>query len=158
MSKLLGLVVSTAVIGSAACGGSATSPSQNYESIADSYSGSITGLSRGVSMNGGVSVTITQNGGVMAGSWAINARLNDGVDATNILSSGTLTGTIAAGDNSPSVSLVIKASGCPSYHAVFYGSHDSANRRITVTGPIEFFTAGTCNVALTYPTALVLTH
>jgi hypothetical protein len=155
MRKTTGVVLSALVIGSAACGGNATGPSTTYDSIAGSYSGAMAGTSQGIALSSTFSLTITQNGGTTGGSWALQGTLNDGFQIVNVQGTGTLTGTIASGNN-PSVNLAVRTGGCPSYQANFSGAYDSANHRLTITGPVEFFAANTCNVVLTYQATIIL--
>ena len=137
----------------AACGES-TGPS-NYNSIAGSYSGAMIGLSQGIALNAIFSTTIAQTAGNTSGTWSLSGTLNDGVSTLNVVGTGTLSGTVAAGNN-PSVNLTIKTPLCPNYQAQFSGAYDSVNHRLTITGPVEFFAANSCNVALSYQGTIIL--
>jgi hypothetical protein len=147
----------TAVVGLTACGGDDnTGPgSPTYESIAASYAGVMAGTAEGVAMEGDFALTITQATSSLSGSYSLSGTLNDGVDVAAFQGTGVLTGTIEAGDN-PSVSITFTPGGCPSYSAEFSGAYDSDNERLTLAGPVEFFSPGTCNVALSYSMTIVL--
>jgi hypothetical protein len=108
-------------------------------------------------MNSDFSITITQNGGTTSGSWSIAGILSDGFNSVQITGAGSLTGTVSPGTN-PSVNVSIKSPQCPNYSANFSGAYDSANRRITITGPVDIFANNSCNVALRYNTTLLLSR
>lgn len=138
------------------CGGdSGTGPTPSYNSIAGSYSGAMIGNSQGVALAATFSLTIAQNQGSTSGTWALTGTLNDGVSSLPVSGTGTMTGTVAAGNN-PSVNLVIKTSLCPAYQAQFSKAFDTANQRLTISGPVEFFANNSCNVVLSYNTTIIL--
>jgi len=155
MRNLRRATLTLLLVGVTSCGGDGAGPSSSFESIAGSYSGALTGLSQGVALNANFSLTITQNSGSTSGSWALQGTLNDGFDILNVQGTGTLTGTVAAGNN-PSVNIAIRTPACPNYQANFSGAYDSANRRLTITGPVEFFANNSCNVALSYQGTIIL--
>jgi hypothetical protein len=115
------------------------------------------GLSQGVALNSIFSLTISQSGGTTAGTWGLSGTLNDGVSTVNVAGTGSLSGSVAAGNN-PSVNLTVRTPACPNYQAQFSGAYDSANRRLTIAGPIEFFAANSCNVVLRYSATIILTR
>lgn len=148
----------TLLSGIVACGGDGgTGPGPTYESIAGTYSGTMVGLAQGVAMNSTFSLTISQTGGSTSGTWALSGVLNDGVDALNVTGTGTLTGTVSTGNN-PSVNITVRTPACPDYQAAFSGAYDSANRRLTIVGPVEFFAANSCTVVLSYAATIILTR
>jgi hypothetical protein len=132
-----------------------SSKTLSYETIAGTYSGAMVGLSQGVAMNSVFSLTINQSSGTTAGTWGLSGTLSDGFNSLQVAGTGALDGTVAAGTN-PSVNLTIKSSVCPAYRANFSGAYDSVNKRITITGPVDFFAANSCTVALTYNTTIIL--
>ncbi len=144
---------------SACSGDGATGPdnSPTYERIDGTYSGSMVGLNQGIGMTSDFSITINQNGGTTSGSWGLSGVLSDGFNSLQITGTGTLTGTVSTGAN-PSVNLTIRSGVCPNYSANFSGAYDSANRRITISGPVDIFAANSCSVALSYNTTLLLTR
>jgi len=142
------------LLGVAACGGDGTGPSNSFESIAGSYAGSMAGISQGVALTGTFSLTIAQTRGDATGSWAIQGQLTDGFDVVDVQGTGTLSGTVTAGTN-PSVNLTIRSGFCPNYQSLFSGTYDSANRRLTLLGTVDFF-ASNCTVVLSYPMTMVL--
>lgn len=139
----------------AACGGDGAGPSPTFESIAGSYAGTMAGVSQGVALNGTFSLTITQNGGSATGTWALQGVLTDGIDLVAVQGTGTLSGTVASGTN-PSVNITVRSGFCPNYQSNFSGAYDSANRRLTVTGAVEFFANNSCTVVLSYPMTMIL--
>ena len=154
MRKILLSAVMAALAG--ACGGDSTGPGPTYESVAGNYGGVMTGLSQGVSLDGMFSITLTQEDGSLAGSYSIAGTLTDGSGQLIFEGTGALTGSIASGSN-PSVNVVATPSLCPANTATFSGTYDSANRRITLQGPVQFF-GGDCSVVLVYATTIVLTR
>ena len=158
MRILLSALVLATSLSVAACGGgdSSTAPAPQYQSIAGTYSGPMSGLDQGVALAATVTVTITQNAGSLGGSYGLSGVLNDGVNQVAIVGSGTLTGTIAAGSN-PSVNITV-AGICPGHSAQFSGAYDVANSRLTLTGPVQVFSADCSTILLTYQTTFIMTH
>jgi hypothetical protein len=152
------ITASALLLGVMACGGdSPTEPAASHQNIAGSYAGIMTGVSQGVAADLDFTLTLLQSSGSLTGSYAISGTLSDGVDQVAVQGTGTLTGAVATGTN-PSVNITVKSGVCPTYSAQFAGAYDSTNRRLTITGPVEFFGAGSCSVALSYPTTIVLTR
>jgi hypothetical protein len=144
--------------GVGACGGdSGTGPESRYESIAATYAGALVGLSQGISLNSTFSLTITQTQGSLGGTWGLSGVLNDGSSTLNVVGSGSLAGSIAAGNN-PSVNMTVRNPSCPNYQAQFSGAYDVSNRRLTISGPVEFFASNSCTVVLSYPSTIILTR
>ena len=143
----------------AGCGGSdATGPdpkSASYERVAGTYAGPFVGTSQGVGMNSTFTVTITQSDESLSGSWALSGTLSDGFQSIDVLGSGAMTGTVQPGSN-PSVAIRVAPAECPDNKADFMGTYDSANRRLTLTGPVEVFDPSTCDVLISYQTTIVL--
>ena len=142
-----------------ACGGGSPTGSDGptYAAIADTYVGTIGGVSQGYLADLDFTLTIAQSGGSLSGTYALDGTLFDGVDTYAVAGTGTITGSIQSGNN-PSVNLTIRTSGCPNYTAQFSGTYDTANQRLTIIGPMEFFNEGTCTVGLSIPTTLVMTR
>lgn len=155
MQRMLRQVALVTAVGLAGCGGDGAGPSASYDSVAGSYAGVMVGVSQGIGLTATFSLTITQNGGSLSGSWAIQGVLDDGFDTADIQGTGTLTGTVATGNN-PSVNIAIRSGFCPSYQANFSGAFDSANQRLTITGPVEILDAGNCGVLLSYQATIIL--
>ena len=142
----------------AACGGdSPTSPTQQFESIAGSYTGQMVGLSQGVALDAVFAISLSQTSGSVTGNYTLTGTLDDGTYQVDVVGAGPLSGSVASGTN-PSVNLTVKVPGCPNYQANFSGAYDSANRRLTITGPVDFFPQNSCTVALSYPTTIILTR
>jgi len=151
-------IVMAAALSAAACGGGSdsTAPAPQYQSIAGTYAGPMTGLDQGVAIAATITVTITQNAGSLGGSYGISGLLSDGVNQVSVVGSGSLNGTIAAGSN-PSVNITV-AGVCPGRTAQFSGAYDVANARLTLVGPVQIFAADCSAVLLTYQTTFILSH
>jgi hypothetical protein len=67
---------------------------------------------------------------------------------------GTLTGTIATGNN-PSVNITVRTGVCPNYSAQFSGAYDTPNRRLTITGPVDIL-SDACAILLRYQVTIIL--
>ena len=135
-----------------ACGSDVAAPT--FEDISGTYTGQMSGISQGVALSALFSVTLTQNQGELSGSWALQGVLSDDFGSAPTQGTGPLTGTIGSGNN-PSVNVTVRTGSCPNYSAPFSGTYDSANRRLTITGPVEILTE-TCAVLLTYSAVMVL--
>lgn len=130
---------------------SPTSPGRTYADVSGNYTGVILGTSQGVSLNATFSLTIAQNGSSLSGTDAIVGSLNQSVPVSG---AGTFTGTIESGTN-PSVNIVAGGGDCPNTQSRYSGSYDTANHRLTITGPL-YITNSDCSIALAYQLTLVL--
>jgi hypothetical protein len=157
MRQSLTTIGSLLLAATIACSGDSTGPGRTFENIGGSYDGSLVGISQGVALDATFSLTMNQTSGNITGSWALQGILDDGFDTFLAQGTGSITGTIAAGSN-PSVNLTVRTGECPNYQAHFSGAYDSANRRLTISGPVDFFAANTCTVVLTYPSTIILTR
>lgn len=157
MTRVLRTLCASVLLATTACGGDGgTGPSgPSYETVAATYLGTMAGVSQGVALSADFTLTLAQSNASLSGTYALDGALSDGVDVVAVAGSGTITGTIGAGTN-PSINLTIRPSACPNYTAVFSGTYDSANRRITMQGPVEFFGIGSCTVVLSYQMNVVL--
>ena len=134
----------------AACSSGADSTAPTYDDVSGSFAGPISGTSQGVTLNANVVLTITQASGTLSGSYALTGIAN----GTQISGTGTISGTVTSGNN-PSVNLHVVIAGCPSVQNPYSGSYDSANRRLTITGPLYLLNSN-CTIAVTYQLTLVL--
>ena len=149
------LFAAIVMVGATACGGnSGTGPSPSYENIAGTYSGGMTGISAGVALSATFSITLTQSSASIGGSYGLTGTVSDGVSSVDIAGTGTLVGTIVAGSN-PSVNITVRSGDCPTRSSNFSGAYDSANSRLTITGPVQVF-ANDCTVFRTYQTTFIL--
>ena len=146
------------VLASACSGNSSTGPKQGptYDNIAGTYTGPVTGLTQGIALSATATVTITQNDATLGGSYGLSGVLTDGVSVVNIAGSGNLTGTIASGNN-PSVNVTVSGV-CPGFQAQFSGAYDTANQRLTLTGPVQIFSNDCSAVVLTYQETFIITR
>jgi hypothetical protein len=157
MRKIYAAAFALLLLGNAGCGdGDGNAPSPTYESISGSYAGILAGVSQGVALNSDIALTITQSGGSLSGSYAIDGTLSNGIEVVSISGTGNLTGSIASGNN-PSVNITVTPGSCPSQTARFSGAYDSANQRLTISGPVEFFDSA-CQVVLTYSSTIILSR
>lgn len=149
------LLASVLALASVACGGdNGTGPSPSYANIAGTYVGSMIGVSQGIGLGASFSLTLTQNAATIGGSYGLTGTLTDGVSEVDIAGTGTITGMIASGNN-PSVNITVHSGDCPARSSNFSGAYDSANHRLTLTGPVEVFTVD-CGVFRTYQTTFIL--
>jgi hypothetical protein len=116
----------------------------------------VAGIAQGVQLNATFSLTISQSGGTLSGSWSLAGNLTDGVVVLPVGGSGTITGTIAPGTN-PSINVTIRTPQCPNVQENFSGSLDSANDIITLSGPIHWFDDD-CTILLSWPTVVILSR
>lgn len=155
MSKVSFRLFALVLLLTACSSDKATSPSPSHDSIAGNYGGALVGTNQGVTLTSTLSLTIGQTGGTLSGSWALSGILSDGFNRMDILGTGTIAGTIQPGNN-PSVSVTITPAVCPNRATSFSGAYDSANKRLTLTGPIQIFDTTTCNALLTYSSTVIL--
>lgn len=123
----IGPLVAAVSLGLGACGDGGTEPGPAYESIAGSYAGVMAGISQGIALEATFTLTINQTAGNLSGTYSVAGTLDDGVNSVDVLGTGTLTGTVAAGNN-PSVNITVRSGVCPNHQALFSGAYDSANR------------------------------
>jgi hypothetical protein len=136
------------------CGGDSTGPS--YENITGTYAGVLVGISQGVELDATFTLTITQSQSTLGGSYSLVGTLTDGIDVVALQGTGTLSGTIASGNN-PSVNLTVTPGLCPNIARTFSGAYDSANRVLTISGPVSIFNAS-CQVVLVYSSTIILSR
>ena len=148
--RLKSFSVLLAVLAVLGCGSSDAMTAPSYADVSGSFAGPISGTSQGVVLSANVVLTITQTSGTLSGSYALTGTAN----GTAISGTGTMSGTVAPGNN-PSVNLNVVIAGCPAVQNSYSGSYDSANRRLTITGPLYLLNAN-CTIAVTYQLTLVL--
>lgn len=140
-----------------ACGGddgTGSNSEPTFETLAGTYVGALAGLTQGVALSADFSITFSQTGGSLSGSYAISGTLTEGTVVVAILGSGSLSGTIASGLN-PSVNITL-TNQCPNFSASFSGTFDSANNRLTISGPVDIL--DNCTIILTYPSVIILSR
>lgn len=149
------------------CGGAEPSPTSptpivTYENIAGAWTGQVGGVAQGVTLDGTMTLTLQQSGGVqfsgaLSGGYSVLATLTNPTQQSSLQGSVTLTGTVAPGTN-PAVNFSttsVQCPGLPSEHwSGSYGSRDSA---LTITGTAHVITS-TCVVVLSYPQTIRLTR
>jgi hypothetical protein len=150
------LVALVMVLAFAACDSDTTGPSENWQAVSGSYSGVMAGLSQGVAMDATFSMTLTQTRGDLGGAYAIQGVLTDGIDWVDVQGTGILSGSVGQGNN-PSVNVTATSGFCTNKTVLFSGAYDSSNRRLTLTGPVEFYNDD-CVTVLSYQTTMILTR
>ena len=153
LRRLASVLLVTALL--TACGDSGTEP-DSFEQVSGSYNGVMAAVSQGVALDGTFSLTLTQDGGELGGSYGVSGTLTDGVSVVDVQGTGTLDGSIEAGRN-PSVNITVVPGVCPSQTSTFSGTYDSPNRRLTLIGAVEIF-SDACQVVVAFPSTLVLTR
>jgi hypothetical protein len=148
------------------CGGepSPTSPTPivTYENIAGSWTGHVGGVTQGVTLDGTMSLTLQQSGGVQAagalsGGYSVVATLTNPTQQTPLQGSVTLTGTVAPGAN-PAVNFSTRSVPCPSLPAENWsGSYGRRDDVLTITGTAHVITSA-CVIVLSYPQTIRLTR
>lgn len=155
MKKLLGVALLLVAIGCGGDGNDGTGPT-TYENISGTYAGVVAGTTQGIVLNATFTLTITQSQGTLGGSSSISGTLSDGIDTVPVQGSGTISGTIASGNN-PSVNITATSGICPNVKNTFSGAYDSTNRKITLSGSLKVFD-GACQVLLTYSGTMILSR
>ena len=128
MRRLITIAATATAI---ACAG--TDPPE-HDDVSGLYQGPVSGS--GVS--GSISLTISQKGGSLSGTWAASLTIVYNGDTFTSEGSGTFTGTIEAGVN-PQVDLV--ATGACNATANYTGRNNSELRTMTVSGPYPMYDA-----------------
>jgi len=138
-----------------ACGSDSTGPVQtnNSANIAGTYAGGLNGVSQGIALAADFSITISQSGSSLSGSWSMAGQITDGVLIVDVLGTGALTGSIGMGSN-PSVNITI-TNPCPNYQANFSGAYDGTNRVITLNGPVDILESD-CSIFRRYQGTILL--
>jgi len=132
-----------------ACGCSDTT-GPTYADVSGVYTGPISGTSQGYDLNATLRLTIHQNGREISGfDYVVGTVGGVATSAT-----GTFTGEVLGGRN-PSVWVVSSNQECPMVHFLFTGSYDSANRRLTMAGPL-YPVNQDCLIPVTFSLTLVL--
>ena len=139
-------------------GGSPTSPAPTYENLAGTWTGTVGGVSQGVTLAGTITLTFQQSGGTLSGGYTVDATLTNPVQTSPLTGSVTLTGTVAIGTN-PAVSFTTTSVPCPSLPGeTWTGSLASRNGVLTITGTGHVISAPTCAIVLDYPQTITLTR
>jgi hypothetical protein len=137
-------------------------PIVTYENIAGIWTGQVGGVTQGVTLDGTITLTLQQSGGVqfagaLSGGYSVLATLTNPTQQSSLQGSVMLTGTVAPGTD-PAVNFSTTSVQCPALPSEnwsgSYGSRDSA---LTITGTAHVITS-TCVVVLTYPQTIRLTR
>jgi hypothetical protein len=150
----------------AGCGGdpSPTSPTPivTYEDIAGTWTGRVGGVSQGVTLDGTITLTLQQSGGVqsagaLSGGYTVVATLTNPVSQSPLQGSVTLTGTVAPGAD-PAVNITTRSVPCPSLPPeTWTGAYGSRDRVLRITGTAHVITSA-CAIVLSFPQTIVLTR
>jgi hypothetical protein len=136
----------------AACGSDATGP--QYNEVSGSYAGVMAGVSQGVALQANFSLTISQTGGSLGGTYALQGAVSDGLSSLPVQGTGVLNGSVSSGSN-PSINVTIVPAGCPNRAVQFSGTYDTSNRRLNLAGPVQLYD-NACTPVLTYHLNMVL--
>lgn len=150
--RLRNLTLLSAALALSACSSTEAVGPSEYVALADDWNSSLTGELGQLFPGLDVSLSLTQDGSVIGGSFAIRGTVADTLVVLDL--AGTVSGTVTSGPN-PSVDLSIRNSACPDYSARFTGAYDSGKRQLTVTGPLDFFRPDSCSVGFSAPVTLV---
>jgi hypothetical protein len=129
-------------------------PTPTYENLAGNFTGTVSGLSQGVTLSGTYLLTLQQSGGTLTGSNTINGTLSDGTSQAPLVGSPTVTGTVALGSN-PAVTFTTRLASCPALSSDWTGSYNSATGVLTATGSVRIID-GNCVLLLNFPQTVVL--
>src|SRR5690606_26494885 len=87
-------------------GGSPASPTANppsspatFVNLAGTWTGTVGGVTQGVTLAGVLTVTLQQNAGALSGGYAMEGTLTNPVQQTKLVGQVALTGTVAVGPN-----------------------------------------------------------
>ena len=150
------------------CGGSASPagptptptppPAITYQNLAGTWTGSVGGVTQGVTLAGTLTLTFQQSTGALSGGYSVVATLKTPTQESLLTGEVTLTGTVASGPN-PAVSFTTTSAICPSLSGeTWSGVYGSATGVLTITGTAHVFTAPNCVIVLSYPQTILLTR
>ncbi|UCC81760.1 MAG: hypothetical protein JSW46_12195 [Gemmatimonadota bacterium] len=154
-------LILTAVVASAsfiglACGGDGddgTGPSPSYENVSGEYVGVLAGTAQGIALDAEFTLTISQSRDAIYGSYNLWGTLSDGANIVSVWGEGDISGRIEAGNN-PSVE--VRAwpgrSGCWNVENDLWGTYDSTNRVITLSGTVPIID----DACRGYPSTMIL--
>jgi hypothetical protein len=148
------------------CGSGASpaspTPVVTYENVAGTWTGHVSGVTQGVTLDGTITLTLQQSGGVqsggaLSGGYSVVATLTNPVQQSALQGAVTLTGTVASGAN-PSVNFTTRSVPCPGLPTENWsGSYGSRDAVLTITGTAHVITSA-CVIVLSYPQTIRLTR
>jgi hypothetical protein len=132
-------------------------PSISYQEVFGKFAGTISSVAPGDTLDGRLALQIAQGPGdsVLSGTTSLSGSVMSVNGVTNISANGTFTGTLDEG-SSPSLHLMFATPGCPDHAATFSGPINGDGDVVVLTGPVEVFLAGSCKVAFTFQSVIVL--
>jgi hypothetical protein len=131
----------------------ASTPGPNYNPIAGSLVGAVSGVTEGTTVQGQYTLNLVQSGGSLSGSYTFVT----GVGQNSVTMAGSVDGTIASGDY-PAVTLDLTNEDCPNVKVRHTGTYDHGVRRLTLSGNIDVVNTfnGACTIPLRLSTTVVL--
>jgi hypothetical protein len=130
-----------------------STPGPNYNPIAGSLVGPVSGTTEGTTVQGNYTLNLVQSGGSLSGSYTFVVPTPSG----NITMSGSVDGTIASGDY-PAVTLDLTNDACPNLKVRHTGTYDHGIKRLTLSGNLDVVNTlnSACTISLRLSTTVVL--
>ena len=118
--------------GGSGSGQAISGPPPTYQNISGSYAGPVTATNTGLALTGTMYLFLTQNDGVLGGSYAVVGDLDESgaVDRVTLLGS-IENGSLTTGSN-PTVQFDLRPVGCPAAAQVNTGVYSDADGTITL--------------------------
>jgi hypothetical protein len=134
-------------------------PTITYENLAGTWTGSVGGVTQGVTLAGTLTLTLQQATSAISGNYGVMATLTfPSQQASPLQGSVTLTGTVASGPN-PSVNFTTTSVPCPNLPPeTWAGSYGSGNGVLTITGTAHVINVPVCTIVLSYPQTILLSR
>lgn len=123
-------------------------------SLAGTFYGAFHGLDQGVALAATVAFTFTESSGLLAGTFGIEGRLDDGLRPTDIAGSGVVAGTVTLGDHAI-VSFTAQPDFCQGHTGDFKGVYNRLTGVLGIAGEVVVLNQF-CAVILTYPIDLAM--
>lgn len=145
-------------------GGSPASPTVNpptqttFQDIAGTWTGTVGGVTQGVTLAGTLTLTLQQNVGVLSGGYSMAGTLTNPTQQAPLQGAVTLTGTVASGAN-PAVNFTTTSVPCPGLDSQSWsGTYSGATGVLSITGVAHVITVPACTIVLSYPQTILLTR
>jgi hypothetical protein len=129
----------------------------SYQEVFGKFAGTINSVAPGDTLDGRLALQIVQGPGdsVLSGTTALSGSVMSVNGLTNFSANGSFIGTLDEGDH-PSLHLTFASPGCPDHTARFAGPINGDGDVMILTGPLEVFLPGSCKVAFTFQSVIVL--
>ena len=132
-------------------------PVVSYQEVFGKFAGTINSVAPGDTLDGRLAIEIAQGPGdsVLSGTTALTGAVMSVNRLTHVSANGTFTDTLDEGSN-PSLHLTFATPSCPNHSATFSGPINGDGDVAVLTGPVEVFLAGSCKIAFTFQSVIVL--